>query len=106
MVDEPETQANDDASEVDDGEDEPFRRDVNPEDRFSVSGKPLSLGELVRSTMGELASRVLELLTRPAERKRMGRQALATAREYSADAHARRLERLYEELAMNGRINS
>ncbi len=56
--------------------------------------------------VGELASRVLELLTRPAERKRMGRQALATAREYSADAHARRLERLYEELAMNGRINS
>ncbi len=57
MVDEPETQANEDVSEVDDGEDEPFRRDVNPEDRFSVSGKPLPLGEFVRGTMGELAGR-------------------------------------------------
>lgn len=57
MVDEPETQANDDGSDVDDGDDEPFRRDVNPEDRFSVSGKPLPLEEFVRSTMGELAER-------------------------------------------------
>ena len=57
MVDQPETRANDDGSDVDDGDDEPFRRDVNPEDRFSVSGKPLPLEEFVRSTMGEFMGR-------------------------------------------------
>jgi hypothetical protein len=59
VLDEPETQADECGSEVDDeaDDDEPFRRDVNPEDRFSVSGKPLPLGDFVRSTMGELTDR-------------------------------------------------
>ena len=57
MVDETETHTNDDGSNLADGDDEPFRRDVNPEDRFSVSGKPLPLDEFVRNTMGEMVGR-------------------------------------------------
>ncbi len=57
MADDPEPQANEEIPDADAGDDEPFRRDVNPEDRFSVSGKPLPLGEFVRGTMGDLAGR-------------------------------------------------
>ncbi len=34
-------------------------RDVNPEDRFSVSGKPLTLDEFAEATMGDIAGRPL-----------------------------------------------
>ena len=55
MVDQPEIQTNGDGSDAVDNE--PFRRDVNPEDRFSVSGKPLPLEEFIRAMMGELVDR-------------------------------------------------
>ncbi len=56
---------------------------------------------------GALADRISECLAQPAERvAEMGRQARATAREHSADAHARRLERLYVELATDGRLEA
>ena len=56
---------------------------------------------------GALADRISECLAQPAEGvAEMGRQARATAREHSADAHARRLERLYVELATDGRLEA
>ncbi len=35
----------------------PFPGDVNPDDRFARSGKPVELADLIRSSMGDLAQR-------------------------------------------------
>lgn len=50
----------------------------------------------------ELAQAISRLLSDPAQQRRMGREALAVAEQHSADECARRLERLYLELAGNG----
>jgi glycosyltransferase involved in cell wall biosynthesis len=48
---------------------------------------------------GELAQRILKLLTDPQELDRMSRNARRESQQYSVDAYARSLEGLYEDLA-------
>lgn len=50
----------------------------------------------------ELADRIVEVLSRPGELRRLSHGARATARRYSVDAYVERLESLYTELAAHG----
>jgi glycosyltransferase involved in cell wall biosynthesis len=49
----------------------------------------------------ELAEKILQGLTHPAELARMGHEARAKAEQYSGEAYVQNLEHLYAELAMN-----
>ncbi len=50
----------------------------------------------------ELAGRILDVLTQPEKRDRLGHQARKDAEQYSVDAYVQRLQSLYTELAQNG----
>jgi glycosyltransferase involved in cell wall biosynthesis len=53
----------------------------------------------------EMTERILQLLTKPEALDQMSRCARAKAEQYSADAYVGNLQRLYRELATNGRSN-
>ena len=52
-----------------------------------------------------LAEAILQVLTKPEALDQMSRRARAKAEQYSADAYAENLQRLYAELAASGRSN-
>jgi glycosyltransferase involved in cell wall biosynthesis len=52
-----------------------------------------------------LAEAILQILTKPEALDQMSRRARAKAEQYSADAYAENLQRLYAELAASGRSN-
>ena len=54
---------------------------------------------------GELAGKILKLLTHPEELDRMSRNARQESQRYSVDAYARSLEGLYADLAAARRVS-
>lgn len=62
-----------------------------------INGYLVSPGDV-----GELASRILKVLTHPEELHQLSRQAKVIAEQYSVDAYVQRLQCLYLELAGDG----
>jgi glycosyltransferase involved in cell wall biosynthesis len=60
-------------------------------------------GYLVRpGHVQEMTEKILQVLTRPQDLDQMGKQARKKSEEYNVDAYVQRLERLYEEVVING----